>query len=80
MVDYPVKDYTMDTGKVIQVFDKTKSDEIKDLNFIKVFPYVLLAYSIIMTIPYLLWTNICALDIKENDENLLLLRKLSSKK
>ena len=28
MVDYPVKDYTMDTRKVIQVFDKTKSDEI----------------------------------------------------
>lgn len=71
MVDYPVTDQniTVESGgksglQAIQVFDENYPDKVMDLSFIKIFPYVLMAYSIAMFIPYLIWSSMCASKVK----------------
>ena len=63
MVDYPVKDYN-NTSENIQVYDSTKYEDVKDLTFIKIFPYVLMAYCLAMTLPYLIWSSASAENVK----------------
>ena len=66
MTHYPVMDFVSNktNGIVIQVEDKTRPEEIHNLTFIKIFPYFLMGYCLVMTIPYLIFSHTAAENVK----------------
>lgn len=56
---FPVKSVNI-SGEIIAVFDETRADEIKSLELLKVFPYVMMAYAALMFLPFLVWSRMFA--------------------